>query len=269
MKIVSTFIALLFSMTFAFAQTGAKTEKIKVWGNCGMCKGKIEKTAKKAGAKTADWNEDTHILRVTYAEDKTSNVKIQQAIAKAGYDTQDYTADNTAYDNLHGCCQYDRKEISKDVVMVKLPDNAKSAEVNKEVIAEKKNDLPRLLSAYYSVKDALVKSNANAAAAGAAELVKAIELTGKEELSKDLQKDLLKDANAIAQSKDLKVQRLKFATLSAAMVELAKTVKFSGNPVYQQYCPMQKASWLSDNKAIKNPYYGNAMLTCGNLKATF
>ena len=124
-----------------------------------------------------------------------------------------------------------------------------------------------MLAAYYNVKDALVKSNATVAAAGAAELVKAITNTGNAEL-KEKRDELLKDANAIAQSKDLKVQRAKFATLSAAMVDLAKTVKFSAEPVYQQYCPMQKASWLSNNKAIKNPYYGSAMLTCGNVKAT-
>jgi hypothetical protein len=29
---------------------------------------------------------------------------------------------------------------------------------------------------------------------------------------------------------------------------------------------MKKASWLSNDKAIKNPYYGSAMLTCGNVK---
>jgi periplasmic mercuric ion binding protein len=74
-----------------------------------MCKTTIEKAAKKAGAKTAVWNEDSKELKVTYAANKTSSAKIQEAIAKSGYDTQDFTADNKAYDNLHGCCQYDRK----------------------------------------------------------------------------------------------------------------------------------------------------------------
>lgn len=111
MKTLSLFAAILFSI-FAIntstAQT-AKSETIKVWGNCGMCKTTIEKAAKKAGAKTADWNEDSKELKVSYAVNKTSSVKIQEAIAKSGYDTQDFTAVQTAYDNLHGCCKYDRK----------------------------------------------------------------------------------------------------------------------------------------------------------------
>ena len=117
MKTISLFAAILFSIfsinisTAQTAQQGpaGKTETIKVWGNCGMCKTTIEKEAKKAGAKTANWNEDSKELQVSYALNKTSSTKIQEAIAKSGYDTQDFTAVKSAYDNLHGCCKYDRK----------------------------------------------------------------------------------------------------------------------------------------------------------------
>lgn len=123
MKTLSLFAAILFSMfsiNTATAQT-VSTETIKVWGNCGMCKTTIEKAAKKAGAKTADWNEDSKELKVTYAVKKTSSAKIQEAIAKSGYDTRDFTAIQTAYDNLPGCCKYDRKE---DAVKVEAPATA-------------------------------------------------------------------------------------------------------------------------------------------------
>ncbi|HMU09712.1 MAG TPA: heavy metal-binding domain-containing protein [Ferruginibacter sp.] len=114
MKTVSLFAAILFSI-FSFSTSNAqsaKTETIKVWGNCGMCKTTIEKAAKKAGASKATWNEDSKELKVTYPANKTSAAKIQEAIAQSGYDTQDFTADIKAYDNLHGCCKYDRKEGS-------------------------------------------------------------------------------------------------------------------------------------------------------------
>lgn len=111
MKTLSLFAAILFSIftiNITSAQT-SKTETIKVWGNCGMCKTTIEKAAKKAGAKTANWNEESKELKVTYAVNKTSSAKIQEAISKSGYDTQDFTAVQTAYNNLHSCCKYDRK----------------------------------------------------------------------------------------------------------------------------------------------------------------
>ena len=110
MKTLSFCAVLLFSIfSLNLSAQTAKTETIKVWGNCGMCKTTIEKAAKKAGAKTAVWNEDSKELKVTYASNKTSSAKIQEAIARSGYDTQDFTADVKAYDNLHGCCKYDRK----------------------------------------------------------------------------------------------------------------------------------------------------------------
>lgn len=111
--IVLSFALVIFSAFTASAQTKAdptsKKETFKVWGECGMCKKTIEKAAKDSGALAASWDTDSKLLTVTYSTSKTSNQKIQQGIAAAGYDTRDLTADNTAYDKLHECCKYDRK----------------------------------------------------------------------------------------------------------------------------------------------------------------
>lgn len=112
MKTQITFLfSFIFISLFSFAQTKSalKTDKIKVWGNCGMCKTTIEKAAKNAGATYAAWNEDAKILTVKYASTKTSVGKIEKKIASVGYDTQNETAPDDVYNNLHGCCQYDRK----------------------------------------------------------------------------------------------------------------------------------------------------------------
>jgi periplasmic mercuric ion binding protein len=103
------------------------TEKIKVWGNCGMCKETIETAAKSAGAATATWNEDTDTLTVTYLSSTTNNLKIQQRIAAAGYDTEKLTASQKAYDNLHGCCKYERKAVIKQTACCKPADQCTKA----------------------------------------------------------------------------------------------------------------------------------------------
>lgn len=103
-------LLLLFVTSIAFGQK--KEESIKVWGNCGMCKKTIETAAKTAGASSANWNSETQLLQVAYKANKTSNDKIQQAIAQVGYDTEKFTADDNVYDQLHGCCKYDRKEAA-------------------------------------------------------------------------------------------------------------------------------------------------------------
>jgi len=126
----------------------------------------------------------------------------------------------------------------------------------------------RILSAYYQLKDNLVKSDPDAAASSAEQLIIAIKGIDSISLDEHVRNILLKDANTIAQTNDLKLQREKFATLSNNMIELAKKIKFTSEPIYQQYCPMKNASWLSNEQAIKNPYYGSAMLTCGTVKKT-
>jgi hypothetical protein len=118
MKTLNICAALLFSIfaiNFSFAQGTTKKETIKVWGNCSMCKTTIEKAAKKGGATTANWNEESKELKVSFASNKTSSDKIQQSIAKFGYDTQGFTADDKVYNKLHGCCKYDRKAADASI----------------------------------------------------------------------------------------------------------------------------------------------------------
>jgi copper chaperone CopZ len=110
-KSISLSIALLFITAVVSAQV--KTETIKVSGNCGMCETKIEKAAKEAGATSAEWSSETKQIKVKYNSSTTNAAKIQQAIAKVGYDTQDFKATNESYDKLHGCCKYERTEASE------------------------------------------------------------------------------------------------------------------------------------------------------------
>jgi hypothetical protein len=113
MKTIRIFpIAILF-LGFAnltIAQT--KEESFKVSGNCGMCKSKIEKAAKSAGASYAIWDVDTKILTLKYDNSSTNTARIQKEIAKVGYDNPGFKASEEAYGKLHTCCKYDREELN-------------------------------------------------------------------------------------------------------------------------------------------------------------
>ena len=100
--------------TMSFAQ--AKTETLKVAGECGMCKKKIEKAAKDAGATFALWNKDSKILTVKYNSTSTNTAKIEKKIAGVGYDTPDFKATDEAYNKLDDCCQYQREGVNKEGV---------------------------------------------------------------------------------------------------------------------------------------------------------
>lgn len=99
---------LFFGMTSLFANE-VKTEKITVYGSCGMCKSRIEKAAKSVeGVTKATWDAKENILTATFDDTKTTVTKIQEAVAKVGHDTDKAKADDKTYNALPGCCQYQR-----------------------------------------------------------------------------------------------------------------------------------------------------------------
>lgn len=125
-----------------------------------------------------------------------------------------------------------------------------------------------LLTQYYNIKNALVNGNANTAATNAAEFIKTANSIDDKTLPGASRTALLKDAGNISKTKDIKKQREYFAGFSDKMFALAKTTSLSTEPIYQAYCPMEKAGWLSSTASIKNPYFGSSMLTCGKVVET-
>ena len=86
-----------------------KKATFKVYGNCGMCKSKIEGAVNgKTGIYKATWDTKSKEMVVFYNPKKTSVPKIKQKIADVGYDSETHRAKKETYDNLHGCCKYDR-----------------------------------------------------------------------------------------------------------------------------------------------------------------
>lgn len=132
-----------------------------------------------------------------------------------------------------------------------------------------------LLASYYDIKNALVNSDATTAAAKAVEFSKVLSNIDRKALSETertafmgFQEKLAVDAKLISEVKSVSKQREHFANFSVNLFKLAKAVKLTKEAVYYDYCPMKKSYWLSENVAIKNPYYGTQMLTCGAVKET-
>ena len=83
---------------------------------------------------------------------------------------------------------------------------------------------------------------------------------------KMLSPDVAKQAETLAKAMDVKEAREAFKPLSASLVKYLADNKAGKGTYHETYCPMVKASWLQMGTAIKNPYMGKAMLTCGELK---
>ncbi|AZJ36689.1 efflux RND transporter periplasmic adaptor subunit [Tenacibaculum singaporense] len=142
-----------------------------------------------------------------------------------------------------------------------------------------KEQLQKAYDGYIVLKDALVKTDANAAKISAGNLQKTLtsvdmKLLTNEEAHKQWMQlvPALKSSNAeIAKTTDVDVQRKYFKVLSEHFIIAVQS--FGINEVtYKQYCPMadsdKGAYWLSKEKQVLNPYFGDMMLKCGEVKET-
>lgn len=78
-----------------------------VYGNCGMCKSKIEGSVSALkGVKSVEWNQESKMLHVSFISTKIKLIDIHKAIANVGYDTDKVKADDAVYNALPGCCKY-------------------------------------------------------------------------------------------------------------------------------------------------------------------
>lgn len=109
-------VLLLAVLGVAFTSTAQEKKNknskvdVEVKGNCDMCKKRIEKAAFGVkGVKSAEWHSDDQTLHLIIDENKTTPLKVEEAVAKAGHDTKEVKATNENYDNLHGCCKYERE----------------------------------------------------------------------------------------------------------------------------------------------------------------
>ncbi len=282
-------ITVLLSFTACNAQIkNAKSESVKIFGNCGMCETTIEKAGNKKKVAKVDWNKDTKMAIITYDATKTNQDEILKRIALSGYDSEQFLAPNDVYAKLPECCQYERKAQTVSKVETSAKADSTKTEIkedhsahNHSAMTETKQDVQQLKEVfdnYFAVKDALVKTDGNASSTKAKELLTAINAVKMDKLTNEehavlmkVMKDLAFDAEHIADTKDASHQRDHFMTLSQNMYALMKVSK-TETPTYYQFCPMANngkgANWLSKENAVKNPYYGSQMLSCGKTVET-
>ena len=112
MKTNILFITLLVFSSSVYAQSSTSvsakvvTANIKVYGNCGMCKERIEKAVDHKGVKQAKWNISTKNLEVVYVPEKISEKKIRELVSAVGHDTDSTKASDKVYAKLPFCCLY-------------------------------------------------------------------------------------------------------------------------------------------------------------------
>ena len=115
------YLVILLISAFSFtANAQESTKKIaeitfEVDGVCGMCKKRIENAAMRtSGVKMAEWNVESHMLKVVYKASKVTEDQLHQAIADVGHDTEKVKADSATYEKVNACCKYRDPKVHED-----------------------------------------------------------------------------------------------------------------------------------------------------------
>lgn len=123
----------------------------------------------------------------------------------------------------------------------------------------------KAVDAYLELRDALVESNPAKSAEAAEKFSLELVALGDEDSTLSVAHVA---ADSLSLSADLGVQRSAFEIVSDNFYLYLKN-RGTGRSIYRQYCPMafnnKGAYWLSDEEAILNPYFGDAMLKCGRV----
>lgn len=146
-----------------------------------------------------------------------------------------------------------------------------------EVSKAFQQQLKAVLNAYIALKDAFVKEESRNIISQS-EKIKALLSKVDRKLLKNkeahsfwmpLEKQLRVAVSSILKTTAIKEQRNHFKQVSAFLIEAVQVFGVN-EKVFIAFCPMadgdKGAYWLSRNEKVINPYFGNAMLTCGEIK---
>jgi Cu(I)/Ag(I) efflux system membrane fusion protein len=142
---------------------------------------------------------------------------------------------------------------------------------------EFKNQLTTAVNQYFILKNDLVKSDFDKARKNGLKLLSSLNQVDMKLLDDDAhiiwmkqQDSLEKYVDQLSKAANIDKQREYFAPLSNLLIEVADLFGLTLETAYVAFCPMafddKGAHWLSEFEDIKNPYFGDAMLQCGEVK---
>lgn len=140
-----------------------------------------------------------------------------------------------------------------------------------------KQQLADLLGQYLSLKEAFVNSDVEQAATAAAKVGTALNGVDMSLLSGEAHMYWMEQLQALQAHSDkisqlaaIETQREQFDFLSQALIKTLKVFGVSEGTYYVQHCPMafdnKGADWISKEETIRNPFFGEQMLSCGSVE---
>lgn len=183
-------------------------------------------------------------------------------------------------------CSGEKKETASDAVSTEAnheheSHDAAAAAAKPEYAVDQvfQSQIGELFSSYLALKEAFVATDAAKVKSEAAKSGEALAKVDMKLVSDQAHTDwmayhaeLTGSLKQIESESDIEKQREHFSNLSNSMYKVIKAYGLGGVTAYYEFCPMafndQGAYWLSDTEKIRNPYFGDKMLSCGSVQET-
>jgi Protein of unknown function (DUF3347) len=173
-----------------------------------------------------------------------------------------------------------KKAETHDHAAMEEKDNTKTPPTSTaqfQVDAAFQQQLAEVFNTYAALKDAFVSSNPEKVKTEAINTQAALAKVDMKLLSGAPHMDwmnYLKGIDAALKemqaTNDLETQRKSFSALSDQLYKSIKAFGLGGATAFYEFCPMafnnEGGYWLSKEEKIRNPYFGDQMLTCGSVK---
>ncbi len=185
-----------------------------------------------------------------------------------------------ALTNCSGTKKEEATTESTDHAAMEVKSDSTSASSSQFAVdAAFKKQLSDVFTAYITLKEAFVATDAAKVKTEATTTQAALTKVDMMLLSGPAHHDWMTYLNGmdaslkeITEATDIEKQRKAFSTLSDNLYKSIKAYGLAGTTAYYEFCPMafdnKGAFWLSDNDKIRNPYFGDKMLSCGSVKET-
>lgn len=184
-----------------------------------------------------------------------------------------FTIDAAAQLNNQASMMNRNINVKNQSSVVMLPDYTATTPL------EFKTQLANVSAAYLLLKDALVATDSEQAINASKKVNEKLSSIDMSLVKSDAHLYWMQQLEAIQghnekinSSKDIEEQRRQFDFLSQALINAVKVFGVPGDTLYVQHCPMannnEGADWLSGEEEVRNPYFGDKMMTCGVVKTT-
>lgn len=162
-------------------------------------------------------------------------------------------------------------QLSGNYSMMNKPES-KRLEVNNTF----KTQLTDVVNNYFLLKNAFVESDAAEVKKEAQKVNRSLKNVNMSLLKDEphhqwmeIENNVSSSLSSVLKTNEIEEQRKHFEIISEALINAAELFGVNIDWVYVQFCPMafddKGASWLSESENIRNPYFGDMMLTCGEV----